>query len=265
MTNCYRSHDVGSLCYFDDARSKLKDLVIIDPQFLTNVMSTIITMKHRYGQETDNEGIIYENDLPQIWKDYSFDLRRLLMGLLESFEIAFFLPDGDDNDPVASNNRKMVIPALLGESQPPLKDLWNVIRGKKPEGIVYGRNYTFEFMPLGFFARLFGRNFHLPDIRVLTYWRNGMLLQKGNTKCLLRYHPSKYVLSSEVHNRFAAENANENYELVSFLRLIIDNIEAVIEGWYETKISITIPCTHCLLEGTTYSNYLKRNVFNIFS
>ena len=91
-------HRIGVLCYFDDERSGLNNLVIIDPQFLTNVMSSVITMKHRFGQESNNEGIIYENQLPFIWKDYSNDLRKLLVNLLERFEIAFFLPDNNNNN-----------------------------------------------------------------------------------------------------------------------------------------------------------------------
>jgi len=36
---------MGSLIYFDDPSLGVQDLVIIDSQFLTNVMSTIITTK----------------------------------------------------------------------------------------------------------------------------------------------------------------------------------------------------------------------------
>ena len=148
-----------------------------------------------------------------------------------------------------NNNRKMIIPSLLGEQQPILKGNWDIIRGKKVEGYLLGRNYYFEFLPLGFFSRLFVRNFHLPNIEVITYWRNGMLLKKNFSKGLLRYNPSRYILSLEVMNEKSEKDSEEYFELTSFLRLLIETIETTIEGWYETKVDIKIPCTHCLLEG----------------
>jgi hypothetical protein len=40
-------HNLGSIIYFGDDE-KLADVIILDPQWLTNVMSSIVTTKHSY-------------------------------------------------------------------------------------------------------------------------------------------------------------------------------------------------------------------------
>lgn len=37
--------------YFDDKDSSLKDLVILEPQFLTDLLSSIITTKHTFVKD----------------------------------------------------------------------------------------------------------------------------------------------------------------------------------------------------------------------
>jgi hypothetical protein len=54
-------HQVGSLIYFANDE-KLKELVIVDPQWLTNSMATIITTSHRAVQD----GMLSANILPQV-------------------------------------------------------------------------------------------------------------------------------------------------------------------------------------------------------
>ncbi len=41
----------------------LNDLVILEPQFITDLLSTIITTKHRFVKD----GILIHRDLDQIW------------------------------------------------------------------------------------------------------------------------------------------------------------------------------------------------------
>ncbi len=41
-------HEIGTIVYFDKGENKLRDIVILDPQWLTNLMGTIVTFRHRY-------------------------------------------------------------------------------------------------------------------------------------------------------------------------------------------------------------------------
>ena len=231
-------HSTGVLCYFDDSFTRLSDLVVLDPQFLTNVMASVITLKHRFGQDTRWEGMLQSQDLPHIWKDYPKEIRSTLMSLLEQFEIAFKLP-----------NDNYIIPSLLPQLQPDIKSLWSITMGKPVEGLVFCREFHFEFLPLGFFSRLFIRNWHLPNFEIVNYWRNGQLLVHGNVHSLLRYNPTSYKLVLEVHNKLADKNVEEYTLAIKVLRILIENIETTIEGWYETNVEKFIPCSHCLSSG----------------
>ena len=235
-------HSTGVLCYFDDSNNDLNDLVILDPQFLTNVMASVVTLKHRYGQDARCEGLLNYQDLPQIWKDFPLDIHETLMKLLEQFEIAFKLPEGN-----------YIIPSLLPLDQPDTAKLhWSVSIGQKVEGYVFSREYNFGFLPLGFFSRLFIRNWHLPNFEVKTHWRNGQILVFDNDEnivSLLRYNPSSYRLMLDVHCKIKEPTQDELSKAIKILRVLIENIETTIEGWYETTVEKFVPCSHCLRTG----------------
>ena len=50
--------------HFDKGESQLREMVILDPQWLTNLMSSIITFKHRFVKD----GILNVSDLVHIWR-----------------------------------------------------------------------------------------------------------------------------------------------------------------------------------------------------
>src|SRR4051794_31899067 len=56
-------HNWGSLVYFEKDEN-LSNINILDPQWLTKVMSTVLTTKHRYVRE----GILNYSALLQIWR-----------------------------------------------------------------------------------------------------------------------------------------------------------------------------------------------------
>lgn len=82
-------HDFGSLIYFDDPSLGVQDLVIIDSQFLTNVMATIITTK-----TSIKDGMLPHSLIPMIWRPPEFppEIHDILLSLLKKFEIAYTLP-----------------------------------------------------------------------------------------------------------------------------------------------------------------------------
>ena len=347
-------HNSGIICYFND--KKLSDIVILSPQFLTKVMSSIITLKHRYG----NDGILFTKDLQHIWRDYPATIHKTLMNLLERFDIAFVLPlskeqklkkqqqkkqlkdlakekeslssldkqaSGNDQAnasqdqsstekdgpnevalstsgelkenqkeggqvapslqsqesltqilyPIAppqqpqsrsGNNstllssqqiqvnemeegQKYIFPCLLSDSKPNeiLYNKWEVTMNQRVQGLVFSRVYSFEFLPLGFFSRLIVRNFHLPNFKSPIYWSNGHLLECGSIVALLRFNPTIYKLTLTIHAKNADIDLTEYNLSVKLLRLLIENIETTIEGWYDCSVDVSIPCSHCILNG----------------
>jgi hypothetical protein len=83
-------HHLGSIIYFNDKQSGLDKLVVLDSQWLTRVLATVVTMKANYVRN----GLLMHSDLPQIWKPPAFpqQLHRLLLVLLAKLELAYHLP-----------------------------------------------------------------------------------------------------------------------------------------------------------------------------
>jgi hypothetical protein len=88
-----------------------------------------------------------------------------------------------------------LVPALLSTKRPDdLASVWPPRR--EGDGVLeYGRIYTFDFAPSGFFAKVMVRllSFRLPQI--LKYWRNGLLLSSGFEKVFVEFDPTQKVLS----------------------------------------------------------------------
>eukprot|EP01132_Coremiostelium_polycephalum_P001332 gene1332-1678_t len=78
---------LGIVSFFDETH--LDNYVFLDPQWLTNVFSSIITTKHKFIKD----GVLKRGDLYQIWKPPMFledeGLHNLLINLLERFELMF--------------------------------------------------------------------------------------------------------------------------------------------------------------------------------
>ncbi len=64
----------------------MKDTVILDPQWLADIMSSLITTKNAFLKK----GVLNHSDLLLVWKDekkYPKQIHSLLMQLMEKFEI----------------------------------------------------------------------------------------------------------------------------------------------------------------------------------
>jgi hypothetical protein len=113
--------DAGVIVYFSDEKKDdtmvtslstsagssdgLSDIVVLDPQWITNLMSSVITLKHSYAKE----GLLPTAALPQIWKQYPREQYEWLLKLLERFEISHRL------DPAVAAGL-LAVTALAGSS-----------------------------------------------------------------------------------------------------------------------------------------------------
>jgi len=102
-------HEVGTLLHFDDRRHHLNDLYFVDPRWLYDIMSTVITYSQRNLYV--NQGILRSSSILMLVKDKHFPTKyfQQYLALLNRFEIALPL----DND-----NRRLLIPSMLPEACP---------------------------------------------------------------------------------------------------------------------------------------------------
>ena len=142
--------DVGSLLHYDDRSHNLHELYFVDPRWLCDMMSKVVTIKER--NPFVKNGILYSKDIPLLFKDEKFPWKYFeqYLTLLDRFEIALLL-----------DNRRVLIPSMLPEDQPE-----HLGKGKD-ESLVYSRYIMFNSAdtPPGFWDRLLSRIMHsIPQV-----------------------------------------------------------------------------------------------------
>ena len=98
-------NDLGSLQYFEI--SGLKEYVVINPQWIVNVISCVVSVK---DNQIEN-GRLYHIDLEKIWKNYDQFLHEWMLKLTEEFDLTFQVNDKQMN----------IVPCLLNENEPETK------------------------------------------------------------------------------------------------------------------------------------------------
>ena len=79
-------HDVGTITWFNDPKAELNSLVILNSQWLADMMASIISFKHNWVKR----GTITNEALLHIWKgQFTEAMFAPLKQLLFKFEIAF--------------------------------------------------------------------------------------------------------------------------------------------------------------------------------
>ena len=138
--------DVGSLLHYDDRSHNLHELYFIDPRWLCDMMSKVVTIKERNPYV--KKGILYSKDIPLIFKDDQFPWQYFeqYLTLLDRFEIALPL-----------DNRRILIPSMLPDVRPSNADI-----DRPSEAPHYSRYIMFSSAdtPPGFWSRLLSRIMH---------------------------------------------------------------------------------------------------------
>ena len=102
-------HEVGSLLHYEDHKNNLDDLYFVDPRWLCNLVSTLVTVKERNPYV--KHGILKRNNIPFVFKDHRFPHKYFsqYLTLLNKFEIAL---------PLDKDHKRYLIPSMLPEKCP---------------------------------------------------------------------------------------------------------------------------------------------------
>ena len=138
--------NVGSLLHYDDRGHSLNELYFVDPHWLYEMMSKVVTVTNPFVKS----GILYSKDIPILFKDKQFPWQYFeqYLTLLDRLEIALPL-----------DNRRVLIPSLLPDERPKeFKD-----EKSDAQEYVYSRLIIFSSAntPPGFWSRLLSRIMHL--------------------------------------------------------------------------------------------------------
>ena len=221
--------DVGSVIHFNDPHGRLNDLVILNPQFLADLMATLITFRHSWVKE----GKLAIADLPQVLVRFDAALAETLLALLVRFNIIHKIKGSTD----------YMVPSLLPAniSTVTLSKTWST---ETPSNVnEFRRLYKFMFLPLGFFSRLMLRMLHIPNINGILFWRDGFIVEYFGQKSQILYNPRQYILTIAVRVQ-----KDDNTPGI-LLRVLVEAVESLIVGFYprlKDMVERFVPCTHCL-------------------
>ena len=138
--------DVGTLLHYDDRSHNLHELCFIDPRWLCDMMSKVVTIKKR--NPFARKGILHSKDIPALFKDkeFSWQYSDQYLSLLDRFEITLPL-----------DSKRILIPSMLPDERPDLIDA-----EQSQEMPLYSRYIIFNSAntPPGFWSRLLSRVMH---------------------------------------------------------------------------------------------------------
>ena len=102
-------HEVGALLHYDDRKHNLDDLYFVDPRWLCDLMSMVVTVKQ--GNPYVKQGILRSKNIPLLFKDKCFPNKYFnqYLTLLSRFEIAL---------PLDKDHKRILIPSMLPEKRP---------------------------------------------------------------------------------------------------------------------------------------------------
>ena len=150
-------NEVGTILHYDDRSHNLNELYFIDPRWLCDMMSKVVTIRER--NPFVRNGILHTKNIPLLFRDERFPWKYFeqYLTLLDRFEIALPL-----------DNKRILIPSLLPEERPANANLLD-----NPLGPHYRRYIVFQSScPPGFWSRLISRIMHtVPEVcKALDYF-----------------------------------------------------------------------------------------------
>eukprot|EP01088_Endostelium_zonatum_P017644 TRINITY_DN530_c1_g1_i2.p1 TRINITY_DN530_c1_g1~~TRINITY_DN530_c1_g1_i2.p1 ORF type:complete len:1951 (-),score=435.72 TRINITY_DN530_c1_g1_i2:123-5267(-) len=286
----FLSH-VGSIVYFGDNDPGLKDIIILDPQWITKIFATVVSLKLNFVKG----GVLNTRDLYQLWKppEYPIALHPTFVLLLEKFQIISAISRKRIREQGAEYF-SFIVPSMLPDN-PPIseQELNKIWQGAKLEDSsnrafaelenrVVGRFWQFEFVPLGFFSRLIVSLLTPTDsitdkvnegweTEPLYYWKTGIVLKKTCYNRSLSASPVPlYRVIIYIRLRSLTEKERTDKEKGDDRRLevwikgpktgthmteFINQIDPLITDWFNLGFKVFIPCYNCINYDLNYTNY----------
>ena len=213
-------HQLGSVQYFD--KEFLRDIVVIDPQWIVDVMACVVSVK----DSPINEGRFYHRDMVSVWRAYDSSMHDWLLKLTEEFDLTYEI----------EKDSASLVPCLLPEKRPATLFWPEILRdqGIRESKIIY----SFDYLPPGLFNRMQVRLSQFSDDSAI--WKKGSQLKKGDHIALLTQK-----------NTSTIEIKAQGLRPDNLTLLIHEVLEFLImESFQGISFDYSMPCPDCAKTAT---------------
>jgi len=240
--------DVGMILYFSLPRSTdtgvvTEDLVVLNPQWLADVMASMITFHHTWVKD----GVLPINNISNVFSKFDPAMHNSLLQLLENFSIVYRIRSPVQTGSADEYTEGILVPSMLPETckEEALAERWPPVVAETTKE--FKRVYSFPFLPLGFFNRIMVRLLHLPGVVGSLFWQTGVVLRLvaktgASPEAKLNFDPVSFQFS--LHVRVPDGCTEGRWQL---LQALVNCVETVLEelGLRDVAERV-IPCTHCI-------------------
>lgn len=210
-------HDLGVFLHFKDD-SLLRQIIFLKPEWATNAVYKIL----------DSKEVILRNGefdldlLDVVLSEFESDKRPYIVTLMKNFELCFEV-----------EKNTFLIPELL---KPEIVDFdWDYNDNLRFE-------YHYDFMPAGIMARFIVRTRNL--IHDNTFWKNGVIIQRENTRALITTDQYSRKLLIWIHG------SNSSF-LLETIRKELNDIHQSL-NYPDVPEKIPCICPECLNSKTPH-------------
>lgn len=206
-------HDLGIILHFQDD-ILLKDFVILNPDWGTDAVYKVLDAEDDLLQ--DRNGILYIEDLPEIWVEreiYPKDKYSLILRLMENFQLSFEV----------EKNKVYLIPELMDNDEIALEE----IDFDSNSNLSF--QYEYEFLPAGVMTRFIvkAHSYLLnKSNESKACWKKGAYLFYKRSTGKVRLFDNVSNKRIEIH--ISGSHKRNNQELLQRIRAYFDEIHSSI-------------------------------------
>lgn len=214
-------HDLGIVLYYHDD-PLLKNLVILSSEWGTDAVYKVLDEQER--KLKGRNGILYIDDLSEIWKDtdrYPQERYPYLLSLMKRFQLAFDVTDST-----------FLVAELLDNKTITLDRSF-------PYGETLSFRYEYDFIPAGVMTRfIVSSNRYLETVEgVKQCWKKGAYLKYHTAYALVRLYDN--LANRYVEIKVSGENPRDRQELLTLIRTYFEEINSQFS---QIQITERIPC-----------------------